>query len=64
MNITEYAIYFKDRLKPEVVFAGEYLETRGLRFGIDFGSTNALQKATDMMLEEMNWKSDEYGELS
>ena len=56
---------FKHTLQPEVVYAGFMLEDRGLRFGVDFGPTNAVQKATEIViesLEEMDaWDRFGYG---
>lgn len=63
MNISDYSKYFRDRLKPEVVYAGEYLESKGLRFAVDFGSTNAIAKAADMMVDEFEWGNEMFGEL-
>lgn len=63
MTITDYQKMFKGTLKPETVFAGEILESRHLRFGSDYGITNAIQKATDIVIESLEameeW--DKYG---
>lgn len=40
-------------LKPEVEYAGEYLESRFYRFGVEFGATNAVDKATTCYLDEL-----------
>jgi len=50
MSITDYSRMFKGWLTPQTVFAGEFLEARGYRFGQDYGITNAISKATDIML--------------
>ncbi len=56
---------FRKTLKPEVEYAGRMLEDRGLRFGVDFGTSNAIQKATEIViesLEEMDaWDRFGYG---
>jgi hypothetical protein len=41
---------FNCMLSDTTVFAGEFLEARGYRFGQDYGITNAISKATDIML--------------
>lgn len=41
---------FKGWLTPQTLFAGQFLESRGYRFGQDYGITNAISKATDIML--------------
>lgn len=56
---------FKQTLKPEVVFAGEILEAKGLRLGIEFGTSNAIQKATELVIESLEafdeWDRFGYG---
>lgn len=49
MKIEDYDKQFYP-LKPEVMWAGGYLEDRGLRFGDDFGPSDAIRKATDLIL--------------
>jgi hypothetical protein len=65
ISITEYGKMFKIPLNPEIVYAGELLEVRGLRFGADYGTSNAVQKATEIViesLEEMDvWDRFGYG---
>lgn len=53
LNMQTYQSVFREILPPEVVYAGEYLESRGLLLGDDFGTTNAIRKATDMILDEL-----------
>lgn len=56
---------FKATLKPDVVYAGHMLEDRGLRFGVDFGTSNAIQKATAVVIESLEamdeWDRFGYG---
>jgi predicted site-specific integrase-resolvase len=65
MSIAEYQKMFRKTLKPEVEYAGRMLEDRGLRFGADYGTSNAVQKATEIViesLEEMDvWDRFGYG---
>jgi len=49
-SILQYQKMFKGMLSAQTVFAGEFLEARGYRFGQDYGITNAISKATDIML--------------
>ncbi len=35
-------------------FACRYLESRGLRFCVDYGTDNAIEKATDLMLSDFD----------
>lgn len=64
MTIINYQNVFHS-LKPEQVFAGQYLESNGLRFGVDFGTSDAIRKATALViegLEEMDmWDRFGYG---
>lgn len=53
MNVSDYQKMFRQTLRPEVVYAGEYLEHHGLRFGVEFGTTNCVKKATDMVLVDL-----------
>jgi hypothetical protein len=53
MNITDYQNMFRKILPPEVVFAGLYLEARDYRFGIDYGTTNAISKAAVLVLKSL-----------
>lgn len=53
MTVQDYQRRFKEVLPPETVYAAEYLESRGLLLGDDFGTTNAIRKATDMILDEL-----------
>jgi len=44
MTIQDYQNMYKQTLKPETVYAGEFLESYGFKFGIDFGTTNAINR--------------------
>ena len=37
---------------PEVLAVARYLESRGLRFLIEFGTENAVEKARELLAEE------------
>lgn len=50
MNIESYQRLFPTKLRPEVEFAGKFLESKGLRLGFEFGPSNAVDKAADLML--------------
>lgn len=52
MTIQGYQDVFQ-ALTLETVYAGEYLESNGLRFGVDFGTSDAIRKATDLILERI-----------
>ena len=41
-------------LDPIVLFAGELLESRGLMFLVDFGTGNAVDKATKLLTDEID----------
>jgi len=54
LSIKDYGKYFQVRpLKPEVVYAGEFLEARGYRFGVEYGTSSAVAKATEIVLEDL-----------
>lgn len=53
MQIAEYQRMYRNILAPELVYAGEFLEARGLRFGVEFGTTNAINKAAYAFLLEL-----------
>ena len=44
----DWCRYLKIRLSPEKQFAFRVLEAAGLRFLVDFGTDNAIQKAADL----------------
>ena len=48
------------RCSKEVHYACEFLENRHLRFGVDFGISNAVRKATEICLEEIE-EEEAYG---
>lgn len=52
MNIESYQRLFPTKLRPEVEFAGKFLESKGLRLGFEFGPSNAVDKAADLILLE------------
>ena len=55
MTIREYHYrYSRYGLPPEVLYAGEFLEARGYEFLKDFGWQNAVQKAADILVREMD----------
>ena len=41
------------RMTKQVDFAAEFLESRGLRFCVDFGYENAVEKAAAIMTAEL-----------
>lgn len=53
MTIQEYKCLFALRFEPEVEFAMQFLEDRGGRMSVDFGYSNSLRKATDILLMEI-----------
>jgi hypothetical protein len=53
MTIKDYNKYFPLKLAPEVVYAGQFLEDRGLVFGSDYTSPRALAMATEMLMIEL-----------
>jgi hypothetical protein len=65
ISIIEYQKMFRSTLKAEVVFAGQMLEARGMRLGVEFGTSNAIQKATEVILESLEemdkWDRFGYG---
>lgn len=60
MTIEEYQATFNCPLSPEVMWAGKYLEDRGLEFGIQFGTSDAVKKAQDLILMVIE-ESESYG---
>jgi len=60
MTIEEYQKRFNCPLSPEVIWAGKYLEDRDLRFGIEFGTSDAVKKATGLILMVIE-ESEQYG---
>jgi hypothetical protein len=55
MKIREYSVnYCLCGLPDEVVAAGEFLEARGYRFLIDFGWQNAIDKAAEVLCDEID----------
>jgi hypothetical protein len=59
MTIESYQNVFQT-LQPEVVWAGQYLESRGYRFSIDFGTSDAVRKATDIIVWGLGY-DERYG---
>lgn len=53
MDVSDYQKLFRAKLKPEVVYACEVLQDKGLRFGVEFGFVDAIRKATDMVIDEL-----------
>jgi hypothetical protein len=53
MTAKDYQKMFRLQLSPEAEYASEYLENKGKRFGVDFGSSAAIRMAMDMMLSEI-----------
>jgi hypothetical protein len=47
MLMREYALRQKKTFPDEVLYAAEFLEHLSLIFGVDFGASNAVDKATD-----------------
>lgn len=60
MKIEDYQKQFDCPLSPEVMWAGRYLEDRDLRFGVEFGTSDAIQKATGLILMVLE-ESESYG---
>ena len=55
MKIREYNVnYSRYGLPDEVVAAGEFLEARGYRFLIDFGWQNAIDRASEVLCDEID----------
>jgi hypothetical protein len=53
MKIREYSfLYSRYGLPDEVIYAGEFLESRGFRFLVDFGWFNAIDKAAEILADE------------
>jgi hypothetical protein len=51
-----YAMFPRTRCDHEVTYACKFLESRGLRFGVDFGLTNAVRKAADIVINEIRYE--------
>lgn len=51
---------FNCTLSPEVLWAGKYLEDRDLRFGVEYGTSSAIKKATDLILMVIE-ENESYG---
>ena len=47
-------IYSRYGLPDEVIYAGEFLESRGLTFLVDFGWMNAVDKAAKILMDEID----------
>lgn len=55
MKIREYSnLYSKRGLPEEIVYAGEFLESRGLTFLVDFGWSNAVNIASEYLADEID----------
>ena len=58
MLMKEYALRYKKTFPPEVLYAGEMLEYLGHIFLVDFGASNALDKATDQYITYLEYIND------
>lgn len=55
MLIRHYSNFYSPRgLPDEIVFAGDFLEARGYEFLIDFGWFNAINKASEVLADEVD----------
>jgi hypothetical protein len=55
MKIRDYSTrYSRYGLPEEIVFAGEFLESRGFTFLVDFGWQNAINKAAELLCDEID----------
>lgn len=52
-SFAEWVKYLKIRTKPEVREAARILEANGQSFLVDFGTENAIPKATDIVLAKL-----------
>lgn len=52
MTLDEYAKRYKLRIPATKAYACRFLESRGLRFLIEFGIENAVDKAAELLCEE------------
>lgn len=55
MLIREYALRTKKTFPPEVIYAGEFLENLGHIFLVDFGASNAVDKAADQYIAYLEY---------
>ena len=53
--IREYALRTKKTFPPEVIYAGEFLENLGHIFLVDFGASNAVDKAADQYIAYLEY---------
>jgi hypothetical protein len=53
MTVHDYQKLFRTKIDPMTVYACDYLELKGLRFGVEFGFVDAVRKATDMVMDEL-----------
>ena len=58
MLMKEYAIRYKKIFPPEVEYSGEFLENLGHIFLVDFGASNAIDKATDQYITYLEYIND------
>lgn len=55
MTIREYSNFYSRRgLPDEILYAGEFLESRGLTFLVDFGWSNAVDLASKILVDEID----------
>lgn len=59
MTIREYRDHHRPSMSDDVLAAGEFLESNGFRFLVDFGTANALDKASWLMTDRM--EKDSWG---
>jgi hypothetical protein len=53
-----YKMFPRTRCLPEVRYACKFLESRGQRFGVDFGLLNSVAKAAEILIEEFGFEEE------
>ena len=59
MRLDEYIRLMKARVPKLKAYACRFLESRGLRFCVDFGTENAIEKASAIVAKEAVEQSTE-----
>jgi len=59
MTFDSYQKMFpRTKCVPEVRYACKFLEARGQRFGVDFGITNAVRKAAEIVVKDFEFEEE------